>query len=128
MKPIEQKTAAKQFAAYWATRGDEKQDTQSFWLSLLRTVYGVENPAQFIQFEVPVKLDHVSYIDGFISETKVLIEQKSASVDLNRGYKQSDGTFLRPYEQARRYAGFLPHDQNPRWIVVCNFRSFRSTT
>ena len=37
MKPIEQKTAAKQFAAYWATRGDEKQDTQSFWLSLLRT-------------------------------------------------------------------------------------------
>lgn len=125
MKPIEQKTAAKQFAAYWATRGDEKQDTQSFWLSLLRTVYGVENPAQFIQFEVPVKLDHVSYIDGFISETKVLIEQKSASVDLNRGYKQSDGTFLRPYEQARRYAGFLPHDQNPRWIVVCNFQEFQ---
>lgn len=125
MKPIEQKTAAKQFAAYWATRGDEKQDTQSFWLSLLRTVYGVENPAQFIQFEVPVKLDHVSYIDGFISETKVLIEQKSASADLNRGYKQSDGTFLRPYEQARRYAGFLPHDQNPRWIVVCNFQEFQ---
>lgn len=125
MKPIEQKTAAKQFAVYWATRGDEKQDTQSFWLSLLRTVYGVENPAQFIQFEVPVKLDHVSYIDGFISETKVLIEQKSASVDLNRGYKQSDGTFLRPYEQARRYAGFLPHDQNPRWIVVCNFQEFQ---
>ena len=125
MKPIEQKTAAKQFAAYWATRGDEKQDTQSFWLSLLRTVYGVENPAQFIQFEVPVKLDHVSYIDGFISETKVLIEQKSASVDVNRGYKQSDGTFLRPYEQARRYAGFLPHDQNPRWIVVCNFQEFQ---
>ena len=125
MKPIEQKTAAKQFAAYWATRGDEKQDTQSFWLSLLRTVYGVENPAQFIQFEVPVKLDHVSYIDGFISETKVLIEQRSASVDLNRGYKQSDGTFLRPYEQARRYAGFLPHDQNPRWIVVCNFQEFQ---
>lgn len=125
MKPIEQKTAAKQFAAHWATRGDEKQDTQSFWLSLLRTVYGVENPAQFIQFEVPVKLDHVSYIDGFISETKVLIEQKSASVDLNRGYKQSDGTFLRPYEQARRYAGFLPHDQNPRWIVVCNFQEFQ---
>ena len=125
MKPIEQKTAAKQFAAYWATRGDEKQDTQSFWLSLLRTVYGVENPAQFIQFEVPVKLNHVSYIDGFISETKVLIEQKSASVDLNRGYKQSDGAFLRPYEQARRYAGFLPHDQNPRWIVVCNFQEFQ---
>ena len=112
MKPIEQKTAAKQFAAYWATRGDEKQDTQSFWLSLLRTVYGVENPAQFIQFEVPVKLDHVSYIDGFIPATRVLIEQKSANVDLRRGSRQSDGSMLTPYQQARRYAAYLPHNQN----------------
>lgn len=125
MKPIEQKTAAKQFAAYWATRGDEKQDTQSFWLSLLRTVYGVENPAQFIQFEVPVKLDHVSYIDGFIPATRVLIEQKSANVDLRRGSRQSDGSMLTPYQQARRYAAYLPHNQNPRWIVVCNFQEFQ---
>lgn len=125
MKPIEQKTAAKQFAAYWATRGDEKQDTQSFWLSLLRTVYGVENPAQFIQFEVPVKLDHVSYIDGFIPATRVLIEQKSANVDLRRGSRQSDGSMLTPYQQARRYAAYLPHNQNPRWIVVCNFQQFQ---
>lgn len=125
MKPIEQKTAAKQFAAYWATRGDEKQDTQSFWLSLLRTVYGVEGPAQFIQFEVPVKLDHVSYIDGFIPATRVLIEQKSANVDLRRGSRQSDGSMLTPYQQARRYAAYLPHNQNPRWIVVCNFQQFQ---
>lgn len=125
MKPIEQKTAAKQFAAYWATRGDEKQDTQSFWLSLLQSVYGVEDPAQFIQFEVPVKLDHVSYIDGFIPATRVLIEQKSANVDLRRGSRQSDGSMLTPYQQARRYAAYLPHNQNPRWIVVCNFQQFQ---
>ena len=31
---------------------------------------------------------------------------------------------LTPYQQARRYAGYLPHDRNPRWIVVCNFREF----
>ena len=99
MKPIEQKTAAKQFAAHWATRGDEKQDTQSFWLSLLQSVYGVEGPAQFIQFEVPVKLDHVSYIDGFIPATRVLIEQKSANVDLRRGSRQSDGSMLTPYHE-----------------------------
>ena len=125
MKPIEQKTAAKQFAAHWATRGDEKQDTQSFWLSLLQSVYGVEGPAQFIQFEVPVKLDHVSYIDGFIPATRVLIEQKSANVDLRRGSRQSDGSMLTPYQQARRYAAYLPHNQNPRWIVVCNFQEFQ---
>ena len=29
-----------------------------------------------------------------------------------------------PFGQARRYAGYLPHDQNPRWIIVCNFQTF----
>ena len=32
---------------------------------------------------------------------------------------------LTPFQQARRYAGYLPHDKNPRWIVVCNFQEFR---
>lgn len=85
----------------------------------------MEGPAQFIQFEVPVKLDHVSYIDGFIPATRVLIEQKSANVDLRRGSRQSDGSMLTPYQQARRYAAYLPHNQNPRWIVVCNFQQFQ---
>ena len=31
---------------------------------------------------------------------------------------------LTPFGQARRYAGYLPHDQNPRWIIVCNFQTF----
>ena len=44
---------------------------------------------------------------------------------LTRGYKQSDGAMLTPFQQARRYAGYLPHDKNPRWIVVCNFQEFR---
>lgn len=71
-----------------------------------------------------MKLDHVSFIDGYIRKTRVLIEQKGADIDLRRGYKQSDGSILIPYQQARRYAGYLPHDMNPRWIVVCNFREF----
>ena len=125
MTEVQQRGAAKAFAAYWAERGDEKQETARFWIGLLQNVYGVEDPSRFIQFEVPVKLDHVSYIDGFIPTTRVLIEQKSADVDLRRGQKQSDGAVLNPYQQARRYAGYLPHDQNPRWIVVCNFLEFQ---
>ena len=31
---------------------------------------------------------------------------------------------LTPFQQARRYAGYLPHDKNPRWIIVCNFQEF----
>jgi hypothetical protein len=125
MTDVEQRSAAKQFAADWKDRGDEKQETQTFWLTLLQKVYGVTEPDKFIQFEVPVKLSHTSFIDGYISDTHVLIEQKGAKIDLNKGETQSDGSVLTPFQQARRYAGYLPHDQNPRWIVVCNFREFR---
>lgn len=124
MTDTQQRMAAKQFAADWAGRGDEKQDTQSFWLSLLRNVYGVDQPTKKIAFEVPVKLDHTSFIDALISDTRVLIEQKGKDIDLKKSYKQSDGSSLTPFKQARRYAGYLPHDQNPRWIVVCNFEQF----
>ncbi|MCD8050382.1 MAG: hypothetical protein LUE89_01725 [Clostridiales bacterium] len=124
MTDAEQRAAAKTFAEQWEGHGDEKQETQSFWLSLLQKVYGVEDPAQYIQFEVPVKLGHTSFIDGYIPATRVLIEQKGADINLRKGYKQSDGSLLTPYGQARRYAGYLPHNQNPRWIIVCNFQSF----
>ena len=124
MTENEQRLAAKQFAQDWAGRGDEKQDTQLFWVALLQKVYGVEEPDKYIQFELPVKLSHTSFIDGFIEATRVLIEQKGLDIDLKKGYKQSDGSLLSPFQQARRYAGYLPHNQNPRWIVVCNFHEF----
>ena len=54
-----------------------------------------------------------------------MIEQKGAKVDLNKGEVQSDGSLLSPYQQARRYGGYLPANQQPRWIVVCNFKEFR---
>ena len=92
---------------------------------MLQKVYGVEEPDKYISFEDKVKLSHTSFIDGYIKATKVLIEQKSRDIDLQKGYKQSDGSILNPFQQARRYAGYLPHDQNPRWIVVCNFQEFR---
>lgn len=124
MNQVEQRLAAKRFAENWLNKGDEKQDTQQFWMALLQNVYGVEFPADIIQFEQKVKLNNTSYIDGYINETKVLIEQKSRNVDLRQGYQQSDGSILTPFQQARRYSTYLPHDKNPRWIVVCNFHNF----
>lgn len=124
MADVQQRAAAKEFAAYWKNRGDEKQETQRFWIDLLRNVYGVPTPEQSIEFEVPVKLSHTSFIDGYLADTRVLIEQKGADIDLKKGYKQSDGQMLTPYQQARRYAGYLPFNKTPRWIVVCNFQTF----
>ena len=124
MTDMEKRVAAKTFAADWKDRGDEKQETQVFWMALLQKVFGVAEPEKNIEFEVPVKLDHISYIDGYIGSTQVLIEQKSIDVDLRKGSKQSDGSILTPFQQARRYAGYLSHAKNPRWIVVSNFKEF----
>lgn len=124
MTDSEQKRAAKQFVKDWTGKGFEKQEAQRFWIALLQNVFGVEQATNAIEFEVPVQLSHTSFIDGYIKDTHVLIEQKGADIDLRKGYKQSDGSMLTPYQQARRYAGYLPHNMNPRWIVVCNFKEF----
>ena len=125
MKEREQKAAAKQFAETWKGRGYEKGETHSFWLSLLRDVYGVAYPESFIFFEEQVDLSHKSFIDASIPETHVMIEQKSLGKDLSKPIKQSDGTTLTPYQQAKRYAAELPYSKRPRWIVASNFAEFR---
>lgn len=124
MTDTEQRIAAKKFADDWKDKGYEKGMSQPFWLSLLRDVYGVEHPEQFISFEEQVHLDHTSFIDGTIPATKVLIEQKGLGKDLRKPIKQSDGTLLNPFQQAKRYVTELPLSQHPRWIVTCNFGEF----
>ena len=122
MTQAEQQKAAKDFAEYWQDKGDEKQETQRYWIGLLQEVLGIENPSRYIEFEKRVKLTHTSFIDAYISSTKVLIEQKGAKVDLTKPQEQSDGAMLTPYQQAKRYADELPYDLRPRWIVVSNFK------
>ena len=121
MTQAEQTAAAKNFSEEWSGRGDEKQETQRFWIGLLSDVLGIPQAASYIEFEKRVKLSHTSFIDGYIPETKVLIEQKSLEIDLKKAYAQSDGAMLTPYQQAKRYASELPYDLRPRWIVVSNF-------
>ena len=68
----QQKAAAKAFVEYWKDKGYEKGESQKFWLSLLRDVFGVAEPEKFITFEDQVKLDSsTGFIDGYIAETKV---------------------------------------------------------
>lgn len=124
MNAREQKKQAKDFIERWSGRGNERQDSQSFWLDLLGSVFGIENPSTYITFEDKVMLDHTSFIDGYIEKTKVLIEQKGANKDLNKAIKQSDGSFLTPFQQAKRYSANLPYSKRPRWIVTSNFKEF----
>ena len=85
-----QKQAAKQFVKEWAGKGYEKGETQRFWIDLLHTVFGIDNPTKMMEFELPVKTitkeKGSDFIDGYITATKVLIEQKGSHIDLSSLY------------------------------------------
>lgn len=124
MSDTKQRKAVKEFVEFWKDKGYEKGESQTFWLSLLRDVFEIEHPERFISFEDKVFLDHTSFIDGYIPQTKVLIEQKSSNKDLTKAIKQSDGSYLTPFQQAKRYIMELPLSKHPRWVVTCNFQKF----
>lgn len=120
----EQAKAMQDFVAQWTGKGYEKGESQKFWLGLLRAL-GVENPTEAIEFEDQVHIDKsTGFIDGYIPETKVLIEQKSINKDLRQPIRQSDGSLLNPFQQAKKYIVELPVSRHPRWVVTCNFQSF----
>ena len=118
-------TAAAEFAERWKGRGYERGESQPFWIYLLSNVFGIDTPTNgFITFEDHRMVDASNFIDGRIPSTKVLIEQKSLGKDLRAGIRQSDGSLLNPFQQARRYVVSLPVSEHPRWIVTCNFSEF----
>ena len=124
MTEKERKQKAKEFAEYWKDKGYEKGQSQKFWLSFLRDILGVDKPEQIIEFEETVKEEHTKFIDGWIDSTKVLIEQKSSSVNLRMPIKQSDGSLLTPFQQALKYNNSRPYSKKARWIITCNFQEF----
>ena len=118
-------TAAAEFAERWKGRGYERGESQPFWIDLLSNVFGIDTPTNgFITFEDHRMVDASNFIDGRIPSTKVLIEPKSLGKDLRAGIRQSDGSLLNPFQQARRYVVSLPVSEHPRWIVTCNFSEF----
>lgn len=125
MKIKEQRNKAKEFSEFWKGKGYEKGQSQTFWLQLLNQVFDIERPEQFIEFEDQVHIDkNTGFIDAYIPSTKVLIEQKSINKDLRKGIRQSDGSLLTPFQQAKKYIAELPVSKHPKWVITCNFQSF----
>ncbi|MCM1252537.1 MAG: methylase [Clostridium sp.] len=125
MTEAEKRTAATKFYNDWHGIGDEKSDCQRFWIEFLSNVLGIEDVTQKIIFEKRVVVDgQTKFIDVYIPETRVLIEQKSIDKDLGKKMPQSDGNLRTPFEQARNYAQWMIPNETPLWIVTCNFKSF----
>ena len=124
MTNTEQREAARQFFYKWKDRGYEKGDMQSFWIDLLTAVLGEKDAVNNICFEKKVVINgNTKYIDAYIPETKVLIEQKSSDIDLDKKQAGHDGKT--PYEQAFEYNTYLPADEKASWLITCNFKEIR---
>jgi len=126
MTDAQQREAARNFYNRWRGReASEKSETHPFWLELLTDVYGMDRATEKIIFEREVVVDgNTKFIDAYLPETKVLIEQKSGGISLDKALFQSGGKPMTPYEQAKRYWDNLPFDERSRWIITCNFREF----
>ena len=105
----------KNFIQHWSGRGYERGDAQTFWLMFLRDVLNISEPENFIDFETQVRLQHVNFIDAFLPDSKVIIEQKSVDKNLET---------VNAYEQAQKYTAGLPVSKHPKFIIACNFREF----
>lgn len=121
---------AREFVKTWSSsnKGREDADRQTFWNDLLQRVYGINDYYNYITYEKDVQVKAggkvtTRRIDGYIPSTKVMIEMKGKKIkDLTKPLKQSGGSGdLTPFEQAKRYANFLPNSEQPRWILVSNF-------
>lgn len=125
------KKAAKAFAEEWKDKGDEKQDTQTFWIELLRNVFGVvnENIADVIKFEVKTskRKGGKKFKDAVVyryTDNAILIEQKSYGIPLDKKIRQSGGEYLTPFEQAKKYDDDSIAKDKASWIITCNFSEF----
>ena len=121
MTDAQQREAARQFFYRWNGRGKEDEHARSYWIELLSDVYGVERATERVDFEKKV-IDadgNTKRIDAYIRETRVLIEQKSLGIALDRPQAGHGGKT--PYEQAKEYDNFLPFEEKARWIILSNF-------
>lgn len=122
---------AKEFVQRWRSileqvpdgKNNEQQDTAKFWQDLLVNVLGVPSSsmATFVDFERKVRGRR---IDVFVSDHHFLCEQKSVGVDLDKPEPRNGGLET-PYQQATWYAQHLPYSERPRWLMTCNFETFR---
>lgn len=103
MTDSEQRIEAKRFADTWKGRGYEKGDSQTFWISLLRDVFGVENTSEFIKFEEHVHIDRDSFIDGMIPSTKVMIDYSGPPAHPGRSLAQLDRASAHLIQSAFRH-------------------------
>ena len=121
MTDIEQREAARQFYYKWNGRGKEDEDARSYWIDFMQDILGVDRVTDRVEFEKKVigRDGNTKRIDVYIPETRVLIEQKSLGIALDKPQAGHKGKT--PFEQALEYDDCLPFEEKSHWIIISNF-------
>ena len=119
---LEQHKKVSAFIKRWKDHGNEKQETQRFWIDLLQNVLGVEDALGKTEFED--RTDGGGYIDMLFPQARFLVEQKNSRIDLDKP-EERQGTMVTPVQQALRYANDMPASIKPTVLCTCNFKRFR---
>lgn len=123
MTNAEKREAARQLIQKWHNKGREDEGDRSYWLDILQRLLGCADATDRIEFQKKVIVNgNTKRIDAYIPETKIIIEQKSEGIPLDKKISQSGGTELTPYEQAKRYNDNLPTSEKAKWIITSNFQ------
>ena len=123
MTDAEKREEARQFIQKWHDKGREDEDDRSYWLDILQRILGCKDATDRIEFQKKVIVDgNTKKIDAYIPETKIIIEQKTKGIPLDKKIAQSGGIELTPYEQAKRYNDNLPTSEKAKWIITSNFQ------
>lgn len=123
MTDAEKREETRQFIQKWHDKGREDEDDRSYWLDILQRILGCKDATDRIEFQKKVIVDGTTKrIDAYIPETRIIIEQKTKGIPLDKKITQSGGTGLTPYEQAKRYNDNLPTSEKAKWIITSNFQ------
>ena len=98
----------------------EKKYDQVFWDELTSILFGTKIEIKR-QHEVSTEKS-TKWMDLYLPDTKVIIEQKSSNIDLDKPQQGHEGKT--PYEQAFEYRSLSKTNETANWIIVSNFKEF----
>ena len=98
MTDVEKREAARMLFYKWKDRGKEDEDDRSYWIDIMQDLMGVDHVTDKLEFQKKVvgPDGNTKRIDVYIPSTKVLIEQKSLNIALDK--PQSGHNGMTPYE------------------------------